>query len=203
MFETIQSTIQDSGIIWTDSEFIERNGMVNFISVSMIDDNDNELYIVNPDIEYISDLARNDPDPWVFEHVLKPEILYAVEPTHKCNNVNEVKDALIEFCGINPRFWAYCAAFDWVAIRSSIFGRMIDSPKNWPYAINDFAIPLSMAGLNSHFCDPLLSNELPPHNALPDTRQLKRMWKQLMMDAVVGKFQKSKSIIDVLLAKPR
>ena len=200
MFDTIDTDVVSTNKIFTDAEFLELNGMVHWASLGLINDHGEELYLINPDISYVIDLARNQVDPFVFENVLSDDVLYAT-PAQSANDILQIRGLVTEFCGERPNFWAHCGAYDTVVLKSSIFGRMIDAPKLWPYVTNEISLVFALAGVDDNDY-PRQDSELPKHNSLTDTRHLKRVYNSILADAIAGKYNKSRTIREIMLANP-
>lgn len=109
--------------IYFDTEFIEDGKTIDLISIGLVRE-DGETYYAE---SFEADLTKaND---WVKENVLvhlkgdgKPRKQIAAE--------------ILEFVGQSPEFWAYYAAYDWVAL-CQLYGCMIDLPKGWPMFCRD------------------------------------------------------------------
>lgn len=200
--ESVDNSYSKNKRIFLDTEFWEVGGHVRLISLGMVDQNNNELYILPPNIGEVKELASKDPDRWVFENVLADEALYAYEPV-ETSSWEEMQAIVTKFCGESPIFWAYIASYDKVAL-SNVYGRMINCPSDWPYAIMDLAVPLALAGLRSKDFSPKTElGELPEHCCLADARWNKRVWSELSEMAMANSLINSNIISKVLVLQPR
>jgi len=106
-----------------DFEFHEDGETIEPISMGMVCENGNALYI-----EFQFDVERAEANEWLAANVL-PHL--RIEPAQRLTR-DEAKAAILEFIGDDePQFWAYYADYDWVAL-CQIFGKMVDLPKGWP-----------------------------------------------------------------------
>ena len=140
---------------YIDTEFIERPGTIDLISIGIVSDDDRELYCVS------SEFDGNRADPWVKENVIsKLDIM----PRDQISNA-AIATKIRQFIGDDtPEFWGYYCDYDWVAF-CWLFGRMVDLPDGWPMYCNDL----------KQLCDSLGNPNLPMqekghHNALEDAK---------------------------------
>jgi hypothetical protein len=136
--------------IWFDTEFIEDGKTIDLLSIGLLRE-DGWQYYAEP-LE--ADLSK--ASPWVRENVL-PHLCGPRKPRA------QIAGEIVEFAGKDPEFWAYFAAYDWVAL-CQLFGTMMDLPKGWPMYVRDFK---QLAG--DGFKMPDSADE---HNALADARML-------------------------------
>lgn len=150
--------------IWFDTEFIEDGKTIDLISIGMVREDGARLYFENRECDF------SKASPWVKENVL-PHIS-AAEDVWRSRS--EIADAILEFAGEKPEFWAYYADYDWVVL-CQLYGRMIDLPHGWPMYCRDV----------KQFCDDLGNPELikqtegPEHDALADAVWTKAAWEYL------------------------
>ncbi|TNF15451.1 MAG: 3'-5' exoribonuclease [Rhodobacteraceae bacterium] len=135
--------------IWLDTEFIEDGNTIELLSIGMVRE-DGATYYAEP-----AETDRSRADEWVTAKVL-PHLHGPVRPRA------EIADELIQFAGAAPEFWAYYAAYDWVAL-CQLYGRMIDIPAGWPMFCRD--VQQLRAELGVEVLPPQESTE---HNALAD-----------------------------------
>ncbi|WGT48910.1 3'-5' exoribonuclease domain-containing protein [Thioclava nitratireducens] len=138
--------------IWLDTEFIEDGNTIELLSIGMVRE-DGATYYAEPAEPAETDRSR--ADEWVTAKVL-PHLHGPVRPRA------EIADELIQFAGAAPEFWAYYAAYDWVAL-CQLYGRMIDIPAGWPMFCRD--VQQLRAELGVEVLPPQESTE---HNALAD-----------------------------------
>jgi hypothetical protein len=162
--------------VWYDSEFEERGGYVDLISMGFVREDGKELYFVLNSFDTLS-VARND---WLMKNVMT-SIPHIEITSHVTGLGTPVKDLIVKdenlvsrqgarnlimdfVHDIWPEFWAWYGAYDHVAL-CSLFGRMIDLPERFPMFTCDLkqlhkeagkpAMPQQPAGL---------------HNALEDAK---------------------------------
>jgi hypothetical protein len=135
--------------IWFDTEFIEDGRTIDLLSIGLIRDDGETLYLES------SDCDKSRASEWVRSNVLPHMTGGGVSRA-------EIAKAVKSFAGDSPEFWAYYAAYDWVAL-CQLYGTMMDLPEGWPMFCRDLQQVRSEAGIV----------ELPPmegqeHNALAD-----------------------------------
>jgi hypothetical protein len=162
--------------VWYDSEFEERNGFVDVISMGFVREDGEELYFVLDSFDTLS-VARND---WLMRNVMS-SITHLEITSHVTGLGTPVKDLIVtdealvsrqgarhlimEFVkDIWPEFWAWYGAYDHVAL-CSLFGRMVDLPEKFPMFTCDLKQLHKQAG----------KPEMPKqpeglHNALADAK---------------------------------
>lgn len=153
--------------IFYDTEFLEDGKTIDLISIGMIDEGGNELYLVNRDAVW----ERIRADDWLMANVV-PHL----PPTDsKCwASHDEIRSRVAGFCGEKPEFWADYAAYDHVAL-CQLFGKMIDIPGGWPYFTHD----IQSAALGVRHLVNLPSSHT-EHDALADARDVRDKYKRLM-----------------------
>lgn len=148
--------------IWFDTEFIEDGKTINLISIGMVREDGEKLYLESA----WCDLER--ASPWVRENVI---------PHLHGGDVRvwqqQMAVKLVQFAGEKPEFWAYYADYDWVAL-CQVFGTMMDLPRGWPIYCRDV----------KQLCDDLGNPRLPEqtsqeHHALADAKWTKAAWEFL------------------------
>lgn len=162
--------------IFYDSEFEERNGFIDVISMGFVREDGRELYFVLNSFDTLS-VARND---WLMKNVMS-SIEHEEYTSHVTGLGTPIKDIditdprvmskgqarqeILWFVeDIWPDFWAWYGAYDHVAL-CSLFGRMVDLPKSFPMFTSDLKQLHKQAG----------RPEMPRqpeglHNALDDAR---------------------------------
>lgn len=167
-----------------DTEFYERPGRIDLISVGVVAEDEREFYAENGEFDWSFSEDRvlprvlrgliGAPDQnvetqrWLIENV-KPTM-------HKTgffggSDPLTIRDRLSYFLSgdENPEFWADCGGYDWVVF-CWIFGRMADKPDSFPYYCNDLAQLMRESGIER---SALPEQEEALHNALHDARQVK------------------------------
>ena len=146
-----------------DTEFIEYPGHLDLISIGMVSEDNRKLHYVSYEFNALN---AND---WVKENVIKK-----LPPSKNWVSRTQIKNAILEFVDDDrPQFWAYFAAYDWVAF-CQIFGSMIDLPKGWPMFCMDLKQVMTMNNFMSSNLPPKPVNE---HDALADAKWLKKAHK--------------------------
>lgn len=142
--------------IWFDTEFIEDGSTIDLISIGMVREDGQTLYLESSDC----DLSR--ASAWVKDNVF-PSLTgkSAAVPRWR------IAQCVRNFAGEKPEFWAYYADYDWVAL-CQLYGTMMDLPKGWPMFCLDIKQTAHMLG------NPKLpEQERGHHNALEDA-----MWNR-------------------------
>lgn len=138
--------------VFFDTEFFEDGRTIDLISIGLVREDGEELYLESSD----ADLSRAAADPWIAENVL-------AHLTGQQVSRHEMAEKVVAFCGPNPEMWAYYADYDWVVL-CQLFGRMIDLPSGWPMYCRDLKQEADRLGL------PLPPMEGTEHHALADAR---------------------------------
>lgn len=143
---------------YLDTEFNERPGLLDLISIGIVCEDGRELYAVSSEFDAIQ---CND---WVLANVI-PKLAKDYRETRA-----QIRDRLLAFVGdTKPEVWGYFADYDWVCL-CWLFGAMVDLPKGWPFFCLDLKQVMHERGLHK--------SDLPEqpddaHNALADARWLK------------------------------
>jgi len=138
--------------VFYDTEFIERDGYVDLVSIGAVDEEGNEFYAVSSEFE------ENRADEWIKKNVLSH--LGDVKRIPK----REIGNKFAMFCGEDVELFAYYADFDHVVLMS-MFGRMVDAPGILPYYTTDLKQIMDQKGITDKPADPV--NE---HHALADAK---------------------------------
>lgn len=183
--------------IFYDFEFIEDGTTIVPISLGMVADDGEELYLINRD----APLRRIAAHEWLPDNVvphlpLRSAHEEAWRPINTKLGVNDrpaavakltwdighpdyvfltprdgIRERVHEFVMLRhePELWAWYAAYDHVAL-AQLFGRMVDLPSGFPQHTNDLRQEVGRLGLT----------QLPPHtgtqhHALADAR-----WNQML-----------------------
>jgi hypothetical protein len=147
--------------IFFDTEFIDDGKTVDLVSIGMVRDDGAEFYAEAAECD------RAKGCEWVQKNV----IAHLTGPVlSRKQIVEEVKI----FCGFQPEFWAYYAAYDWLCL-CQLFGRMLDVPQDWPNFVNDIQSLRSWKGVR----DQPIQTEV-AHHALHDAR-----WNMQFFDHIL------------------
>jgi hypothetical protein len=169
--------------IFFDTEFIEDGKTIDLLSIGMVREDGEKLYLEN------SNAGWSRANTWVRENVLpKLEAWEYKEPRGSffegpdwgaahplCwMTPNSIKYRLVAFAGDDPEFWAYYADYDWVVL-CQLFGKMVDLPHSWPKFCMDLKQLMVMQG------DPKVRKlgDSVAHNALMDAIWVKEIHDSL------------------------
>lgn len=146
-----------------DTEFSERRGSMELISIGIVAEDGREFYSVS------SEFDPSKVNDWVRDNVL-PKL-----PESKDRlSYRELGKRIKEFVGSDvPEFWAYYADYDWVLF-CWCFGAMIDLPQGWPMFCMDFKQFMIDRGLSKR--DLPEQDKSTEHDALVDARWLRDAW---------------------------
>jgi hypothetical protein len=109
--------------IFFDTEFIDDGKTVDLVSIGLVRADGAEYYAEPAECD------RAKGCEWVQKNVIS-QLTGPVKPR------STIADEIRHFCGENPEFWAYYAAYDWLAL-CQLYGRMLDTPFGWPHFVND------------------------------------------------------------------
>lgn len=132
--------------IWFDTEFIEDGKTIDLLSIGMVREDGETLYLESADCD------KTKASTWVAENVL-PHL------DGRVVGRSAIADEVRIFAGSDPKFWAYYADYDWVVL-CQLYGTMMDLPKGWPMYCRDLK---QLVGKT-----PLLGQPETAHNALSD-----------------------------------
>lgn len=140
-----------------DTEFSERPGHIELISIGLVCEDGRELYLES------ADFKRVNCNQWVVDNVLPLLGPHSDRKSRSC-----IAMAVKEFTKEDPEpeFWAYYADYDWVVF-CGLFGTMMDLPENFPMLCMDLQQWWIQLGSDPRMkpADPI--NE---HNALADAK---------------------------------
>jgi 3' exoribonuclease, RNase T-like len=149
--------------IFLDTEFIDNGSTIELISIGMIDDNNNTLYLIS------SEFNEVNCDEWLMQNVVSK---LGDEPRF---SREEIKNKVVEYIGDkNVRFWGYFSSYDWVVF-CQLFGKMLDLPKGYPYYCNDLKQEIKRLALRTDHID---KGSL--HNALEDAKWNKKVHEYVL-----------------------
>lgn len=133
-----------------DTEFAERPGSIELISIGIAAEDGRTYYAENAEFS-------GECNDWVRENVL-PKL------TGRSASISVIADEILAFVSgdDHPEFWAYYGDYDWVVF-CWLFGSMVDLPTGWPMLCMDIQQEWLMAGQPPKPPEP--SDE---HNALAD-----------------------------------
>ena len=141
--------------IWFDTEFIEDGKTIDLLSIGMVNEAGDKLYLENADCD------RTRASDWVRDNVLPHMSGAGVSRKHIARSVKT-------FAGGNPEFWAYYADYDWVVL-CQLYGTMMDLPDGWPMYCRDLKQVMDDLGVDK---SPI--ENATEHNALSDAIWTKR-----------------------------
>lgn len=142
-----------------DSEFLEDGRTIELISIGIVAEDGREFYAeVKQPAEVWSRVFDHE---WLVANVV-PHL--TGEPSY---DRRYLADEIQQFVtGNKPSFWAYCGAYDWVAL-NQLYGPMVNHPTKWPFYCNDIAQLALHKGVNRRS---LPKQEGDEHHALADAR---------------------------------
>lgn len=150
--------------IFFDTEFLEDGKTIELISIGMVREDGQTLYLENAEFDW--EICK---DSWLVDNVLPslsriPDVLR----TRK-----QITNEILEFVGNKPEFWGWFADYDWVVL-CQLFGRMIDLPIGWPMYCRD------LKQITDEY-DIILPKQISvEHNALNDALWTKESYKHIM-----------------------
>ena len=143
--------------VFFDTEFIEDGRTIDLISIGMVREDGSKLYLQN------ADCNLDAASPWVAANVI-PHLSNQWAPR------SAIASMVQDFAGSGPEFWAYYAAYDWVAL-CQLYGTMMDRPNGWPAFCRDLRQIMSEDG------PPI--PEADTHHALADAEWAHAAWLAL------------------------
>jgi hypothetical protein len=126
--------------IFFDTEFYENGETIELISIGMVKEDGEQLYLVNSDFDYAAMVedATNKGSQETIEF-LNNNVFNNLKATkYNSFSLKIIKELVVKYVGDKPTFWTSTGAYDWVLI-CQLFGRMLDLPENWPYLTMDTA----------------------------------------------------------------
>lgn len=152
-------------IYWFDTEFIEDGKTIELLSIGIVAEDGRSIYLES------SECNTNGANDWVKENVI-PHLIGGDARVDRVQMQTAIKN-FVEDGRERPEFWAYYAAYDWVAL-CQLFGTMMDLPKGWPMYCRDV----------KQLCDDLGNPKLPEHgkgehHALADAKWTRQAWEFL------------------------
>ncbi len=147
---------------WLDTEFIQAPFRIDLISIGVVAEDGREFYAESRQVDW------SKASHWTLEHV-RPQLAGGGE------TLEHIGYMLGDFThgDLDPVFWGYFAAFDWVAV-CGLFGSLDELPFHFPQFCMDvrqWAIELG---------DPALpAQEGQRHHALADARWTREAWRFL------------------------
>lgn len=155
--------------IWFDTEFFERPGSIDLISIGLVSEDGRELYRENADFDW----TKVPADHWIQTNV-RPHLAVSKNDVRYLKAPAGIARDILTFIGDEkPRFWGYFADYDWVLF-CWLFGSMIDLPPSFPQFCRDLK---QWAVL--HGSPKLLPHTGTAHNALDDARWTRDAWIEL------------------------
>lgn len=176
--------------VFFDTEFIENGKTIELISLAAVREDGKEFYEVNSEMPY----RRIKKNHWLMSNVM-PSVMKHLQDRHnnyaKRNNCSfnipayflrrnygmrksEIAAKFLKFCGENPEFYAYFAAYDWVLL-CQLYGTMIDLPKSWPMYCRD----LKQIADEKVFDSSNWNQDKSNHDALQDS-----LWNKALFDVL-------------------
>jgi hypothetical protein len=188
-----------------DTEFIERPGSIQLISIGIVAQDGREYYAVSKDFN-LNKAWRNE---WIRNNVLQSifpvdkfigkrllrkirrrqigvcktnkqiasDIIHFVMPSSEECKI----DSFIEYQKVysNPEFYGYYADYDWVVF-CWLFGRMIDLPAGFPMYCRDLKQMLDDNALTKDWKRDNCPDPEGEHNALIDAKWNKKLYDKII-----------------------
>lgn len=129
------------GKIFFDTEFLSGPPALHLISIGMVDEDGREFYGVRKEAPWDKILANK----WLNQNVV-PHL--PPQTSKEWMSDNDLRHEIEIFCGRYPEFWAYVAAYDWVAL-TALYGQFYDLPESWPFHVNDIKWMMKLAKVKS------------------------------------------------------
>jgi hypothetical protein len=160
--------------LFFDTEFSEVGGdgctSVEIISIGIATEDGRELYLENSQFDW----TRPEIDPWLVENV-RPHLRGAGDACHVAPP--QMAERILALVGDEePEWWAYVAAYDWIALMS-LFGRLVDRPPSWPIWCRDLKEQILRSGVDR--ADLPVQDEATAHDALADAKWNVEVWRYL------------------------
>ena len=159
-----------------DTEFMEQDGHVELLSIGVVRRDERGMestYLVN------SDADHSKANEFVQEHVI-PYLLETKCGVSPCvAPMSKIAEFLEQFLDGDGKWeaWAYYADYDWVAF-CSLWGRMVDLPKQMPFLCMDVKQYAHHVGATR---EDMPNDDADEHHALVDAR-----WTMRAYDALCG-----------------
>jgi hypothetical protein len=141
-----------------DSEFIEDGKTIDLISIGLVDETGDELYLIS------SEFDESKASDWVRENVLSKLASRLDVQRYPKKQIAEMVRGFLLMNDTPPEIWGYYADYDWVLL-AQLFGRMIDLPKGMPFWCRD--LKQLATDLHVELPQPAAHEE---HHALADAR---------------------------------
>ncbi len=164
---------------YLDTEFIEKPGSIQLVSIGIASEDGRTFYAENTSFD------ERDADDWVRKNVLSKLKWWPHRAPFKSivNNkffevygpITWIRDSVLEFIEPNPVFYGYFADYDWVLF-CWLFGKMIDLPAYFPKYCRDLKQILDESGKKK------LAKPEGEHNALVDALWNRDLHRHLTED---------------------
>lgn len=145
-----------------DCEFDETPFGIKFISIGIVNEKGQELYLIDKDYDWTR------TSTWLYNNVY-PYI--KVAPDYYKLSKDLIKQKVLNFIQPTPiddiKLYGYYSAYDHVVL-SQLFGRMIDLPEGMPMYTNDLKQIIDYYGINVNKLLP--DPQLNQHDALSDAK---------------------------------
>jgi len=152
--------------IFFDTEFIEDGKTIDLISIGIVREDGEQLYLVS------SEFDASKASQWVKDNVLK-----YIPPAAQKFTKKEIAETVRNFVldeGNKPEFWAYYADYDWVVL-CQLFGTMMDLPKGFPMYCNDLKQHQALLAPDLRFT----KQNSNTHHALDDAQWVRNSYQHL------------------------
>jgi hypothetical protein len=172
-----------------DTEFWERPGRIDLISIGIVAEDGREFYAENWSFDWplLERLAADggtaaETPAWLIENV-KPHLrgpgarqqMVVSQMREEIRRFVSVTDGQETFNDPDAEFWGWYSSYDWVVF-CWIFGRMIDLPKGFPMYCRDLKQLVNETGTAR---DELPKQDGTEHDALADARWNKQVFEHM------------------------
>lgn len=182
---------------YLDTEFIEgfhkptlggkKRHFIDLISIGLVSEDGREYYAIS------NEFNKKDADDWVKKNVISklPERypsfydsprMRAESMLYRNNTMiaNDIQGFVYKGgIGVTHEFYGYYADYDWVLF-CSLFGRMIDLPKEFPMYCRDLKQMMDENGLSKEWKQENCPDPKDEHNALADAKWNQKLHKAIM-----------------------
>jgi len=148
---------------WFDTEYLPQPFSLELVSIGVVAEDGREFYAESNETDW------SKANQWALQHI-RPQL------RGPQMSIEEIGYGLRAFVGsdADPSFWAFYAAFDWVAF-CGVFGSLTELPFGFPQHCMDlkqWAVELG----NPRLPPPPASGR---HHALADSRWTREIWLHL------------------------
>ena len=159
--------------LFFDTEFHDDGESIELISIGIVSEIGEEYHAVVED----ADWHRIHRDDWLMENVV-PLLPPKGSPEWKPRA--QIAQEVVSFAGFQPEWWAYCGAYDFVALVQLCFGPLVQAPRRlgWPKH------PMDISQWKKQMNVKYIPTRNPDrHDALSDAREVRDSFTYLRQHA--------------------